>query len=488
MKITIKNVITTLLFQILAILCGLIIPKLIISSYGSNVNGLVVSITQFLTYITLLDAGFGAVIKSLLYKPVSTNNKKNIEKILSASEKIFKKITYAFIVYIIILCIIFPYFTSNEFDRFYTMSLIIIISINTFSEYFFGMTHRLYLQSIGKLYVISIIQIITLLLNTALVIILIKLGTSIHIVKLVSALVLITRPIIIKLYVKRKYDLNLKNNNNYVIKQKWNALIQHIAYVVHNNIDVVLITIFLDIKEVSVYSIYLLIVNSIKNVVSSFLGGVDARFGNMIATNDYDRLTSRFKIYINTYNTITTILYVSTLFLILPFVKLYTNGISDIDYIRPLFSYLFVFSGFILMIKQPYYDLVKVVGHFKQTQKGAIIEVILNLIISIVLILKYGLVGVVIGTVISSLVRMIEIMYYVSKNILKISFIYTLKRLFAIIVEIIIIYFIIKYIGNYNINNYFDFIVYALIVTFISSIVVIGINLLVNRKNNYFLN
>ena len=54
MRITIKNVISTLLLQVITVLCGFIVPKLIISTYGSDANGLVVSITQFLGYITLL--------------------------------------------------------------------------------------------------------------------------------------------------------------------------------------------------------------------------------------------------------------------------------------------------------------------------------------------------------------------------------------------------------------------------------------------------
>ena len=82
MKITIKNVITTLLLQIITIISGLIIPKLIICTYGSDVNGLIVSITQFLGYITLLESGLGPLIKSILYKPISKNDNETIKRIL----------------------------------------------------------------------------------------------------------------------------------------------------------------------------------------------------------------------------------------------------------------------------------------------------------------------------------------------------------------------------------------------------------------------
>lgn len=57
-KIAIKNIYTSLMSQIITIICGFIVPKLIIENFGSSVNGLVNSITQFLAYITLLESGF----------------------------------------------------------------------------------------------------------------------------------------------------------------------------------------------------------------------------------------------------------------------------------------------------------------------------------------------------------------------------------------------------------------------------------------------
>ena len=96
-----KNIFSSLLLQVVTIICGFIVPKLIIGQYGSNVNGLIVSITQFLAYITLLEAGFGPVVKAILYKPIANKNKKEIENILKASEKFFKRISLIFIIYII---------------------------------------------------------------------------------------------------------------------------------------------------------------------------------------------------------------------------------------------------------------------------------------------------------------------------------------------------------------------------------------------------
>ena len=68
-KKLIYNTISSLIFQVTTIVCGFILPRLILNAFGSNVNGLVNSITQFLGIISFLELGVGAVVQSALYKP-----------------------------------------------------------------------------------------------------------------------------------------------------------------------------------------------------------------------------------------------------------------------------------------------------------------------------------------------------------------------------------------------------------------------------------
>ena len=105
-KKAVKNIITSLLQQVVTVICGLIVPRAIIGSFGSSVNGLLSSITQFLGYITLMEAGIGPVIKSALYKPIAEKDKAAIEKILKASQRFFRIISGIFIIYLIVLCFI----------------------------------------------------------------------------------------------------------------------------------------------------------------------------------------------------------------------------------------------------------------------------------------------------------------------------------------------------------------------------------------------
>ena len=481
----IKNIITSLFQQVVTLICGLIVPRAIIGAFGSSVNGLTSSITQFLSYITLLEAGIGPVIKSLLYKPIANKDKSQIEKILKASQRFFRVIAIIFIIYLVILCFVYPMIVTNEFETGYTISLILIIAISTFAEYFFGMIYRLYLQAEQKTYVTSSIQIMTTILNTIVVVVLIAFGTNIQIVKLGSAFIFVLRPILQGIYVKKKYNINLKNvTEKYNIKQKWDGLAQHIASVVHNNVDTAIITIFCGTTEVSVYTVYLFVVNGIKNLVQALTGGIDSSFGDMLARKEYDNLNRSFRTYELFYFTLITIVYSVAMVMIIPFIQVYTRGITDANYIRPLFAILIVLAELVWAIRLPYSSITLAAGHFKETKVGAWIEALTNLILSIILVFKFGIIGVTIGTLVAMAIRTIEFMYHTSKYILKRSKKQNIIRVLILVIQVIIISPTeINIIQSIEFNSYFTWIIVAGIMCVINFAIIGIINGIIYRKD-----
>ena len=479
-----KNVISSVVLQIITIVCGFIIPKLIIQNYGSNVNGLVTSITQFLGYIALLESGFGPVVKSLLYKPIAANQKKDIENILSAAEKFFRRIACIFIVYILFLCFIYPLLVNNDFERFYTISLLIIISIGTFAEYFFGMTYRLYLQAEQHSYIISIIQICTTILNALLTIILIKLNYNIHMVKTISAIIFVMRPVLQNIYVKKKYKLNLRNaKKDYLIEKKWDGLAQHVAAVIHDKTDVAILTIFSSVAYVSVYSIYSLVVRGIKNFIISISNSMEATFGDMIAQKEYENLNKKFSIYEYLYFSLTTLLFACTAILIVPFVKVYTTGISDANYIQPVFALLLVSAELFDTLKSPYAVLTYAAGHFKETKKGAWIECVINLLLSVVFVFKFGLIGVAIGTLVAVFIRMTEFIYHSSKYILKRKKRISFSRLLINVVIYIVLILMSNHFLQIDSFSYTEWFIYAVKTFIISCLTVLPINSFIYKND-----
>ena len=482
-KKAIYNIVTNLVLQVMVLIYGFLVPKLIISKFGSAVNGLSASITQFLAYITLLEAGFGPVVKSVLYKPIAKHNTDEISSILKASEKFFRIIAYIFLAYIVILAGIYPFLINNEFGNLYTVSLLLIISVSTFVEYYFGMTYTLFLQADQKNYIISIIRTITYIINIGVVLILIRLEVSIHLVKAITGIIFIARPIIQNIYVKRKYKINLKNTEGtYKIKQKWEGLAQHIAYVIHTNTDITLLTIFCSLSEVSVYSVYTMIMNGIKNMIQVFSNGIDSAFGDMIAKKEKDNLSKKFNIYEIIYFTITAIACISTMILIVPFVQVYTRDVTDTDYIRYTFAYLLVIGEFIWLIRQPYNKIIQAAGHFKQTRNGAWVEALSNIGISIILIFKLGIIGVAIGTAVAMTIRTIEFVYHTNKYIIDRKQKHSIGKILLVICETVIVCILFNYIPLLENNSYYNWLINALIVGSTTLIIVVSLNFIFYRK------
>lgn len=101
--------------------------------------------------------------------------------------------------------------------------------------------------------------------------------------------------------------------------------------------------------------------------------------------------------------------------LIIPFVKLYTVGVADANYIVPVFAVLITLAQASYSIRTPYETMVLAANHFKQTQNSAMIEVVMNVFISIILVFKFGLIGVAIGTLVAMLYRTFYFVYYLKK-------------------------------------------------------------------------
>ena len=409
----------SVIHQIVAIVCGFILPRFFLSNYGSSVNGLVSSITQFLGFISLAECGVGAVVRAAFYKPLADKDNTELSRIVVSSERFFKKIALILLLYTIGLMLLYPMLVSNTFDSFYTASLIAVISISSFAQYYFGMTYRLLLASDQRGYICLLIQTVSIILNTVICVGLMNLGVGVHVVKFVSSLIFMMQPLILSYIGRHQYSINRKIKlEGEPIKQKWNGLAQHIAAVILNNTDTVVLTVFSSLENVSIYSIYFLVVNGVRQLVDSLTNGIQALFGNMLANDEITKLNTYFNWFEWFMHTVTVLTFGLTGVLIVPFVAVYTKGIQDVDYVLPLFGCLMALAQGCYCLRLPYSILILSAGHFKQTQKSAIIEAIINLVISIVSVKHLGLIGVALGTFVAMLYRTIYFAYYLSFNIL----------------------------------------------------------------------
>lgn len=482
-KKTVINTIMSLIQELVSIACSLILPRLILSYYGSKYNGLINSITQFLSCAILLRSGIGGATRAALYKPLAENDKEKINSILKATDVFMKKIAIILLVTIFLGACVYPFFVSNEFNWNYTFLLFMIIGLSTFAESFFGITYLILLQADQKLWLACMIKSICYILNVVISSALIINGFSIIIVKLVSTLIFILYPIIQSWYVKKIYNVNTNvKPNNHAVSQRWDAFWHQVATFVTYNTDMMILTIFSNMLEVSVYSVYNLINNGLRSFILSFSNGLESAFGNMIARNEETALKENFSIMEFVVNSVATICYTSALVLIFPFVSIYTKNVTDVEYIRPLFAILILIAQYLNSIRIPYQLLVQASGHYRQTKPGAIFEVILNILISVVLVFYWGLIGVAIGTLISTAIRTIELSIYVSKIIIKRNKYIMFYNCLISFIEGVFSLYIINCLNFNNPNTYFGWIIESIIIVAITTIIVAIGGIIIYKK------
>lgn len=478
------NIVISLLKQFVILICGIIVPRLLISTFGSEAYGATTSITQFLAYITLLEGGVGGVARAALYKPLAENDMHTVSAIVLEIKKFFRVIAYIYLAYVFVLACSFKYFAHVEvFDWLSTFLLVLAISISTFAQYFIGISYSVLLQAAQRSYIADIINILATILNTIFIILLVFSGSSLILVKFVSSCVFVLRPVLMWLFVKKSFKLekNVKEEKIY-LKQKWDGLAQHIAFFLNTNTDIAVLTIFSNLTSVAVYSIYYMIVSHIQNFASSFSTGMEAVFGDMLAKDEKRELHRAFDYYDMLISYITTILFSVTLVMIMPFVRIYTRGIHDADYVNFPFAIILTLACVVTCLMAPYHNITIAAGYFRQTQVAAYGEAIINIVLSITLVHRFGLIGVAIGTLVAAIFRFSYYAIYLRTHIFNRPALKCIKRELINATSIIFIFLIGELILRFwKVTGYIRWGICAVVIFIIAILFITAINYIFYR-------
>ena len=418
-KVISRNIISSILLQLVTIISGFVIPKVILSYFGSNVNGLISSINQFLNYIQLLEGGLSGVIMSALYRPLAEGDDAAISRVMKAAQQFFQKIAFIFVAYMLGMAFVYPLFVKTGFSYIYSLMLVIVLGSHLFVQYFFALSWKLLLNADRKVYIVSVTQIVIVILNIIAVIVCSRLFKDVLIIKIASAAIYVIQPVIYGTYVKKHYKIDpAAEPDNRALSQRWSGFGINLAYFVHTNTDVAILTLFSTLVNVSVYSVYLMVVNAMKNLVISVSSAIMPSFGKVIVSESRENANRKFELYEFGIYFITTIIFTCGLFLITPFIRVYTSNIHDANYEQYLFGYLLTLAEMAYCYRDSYVTASSAAGHFKQVTKYAVIEVVINLALSLTLVHKLGIVGVAIGTLVSMIYRGIAHVIYLRENIL----------------------------------------------------------------------
>ena len=173
-----------------------------------------------------------------------------------------------------------------------------------------------------------------------------------------------------------------------------------------------------------------------------------------------------------------------TLFLLMPFLRLYTQGVNDINYIDYNLALLFVAIALLTAMRLPMLKTIHYAGHFKLTTPQTLIETGLNLSVSLIGVFFFGIYGVLLGTVVALLYRTNDIIIYSNMKLLKRSPLKTYSIYVLNIAMLLLSQLVFNGIFScWDIFSYLDFICIGSIAIIIAIVMFMGVQYIVFPNN-----
>ena len=471
------NSTATAIHQLITMIVGFITPRIMLSIYGSEINGLVTSVAQFISYFNLVEAGLSSAAVYALYAPLAQNNHSEINSVVTAAKRFYTQTGVAFVALTIGLSVAYPIFLKSDLlSPVYIGILVLILGVNGALEFFTLAKYRVLLTADQKTYILSALSIVHILIQTVLIVVMANFRVHIVLVRFIVLFSVFIRSLLLLSFCKKNYpflDFHVTPNTS-ALNKRWDALNLQILGVVQNGAPVLLLTLFLkNLKLVSVYSVFNMVIAGISGVLGIFISGLSSSFGDIIARKDLPLLQKTYKEFEFAYYFLITVIYSITFITIMPFIRIYTRNITDVQYDLPVIGFLFVLNGLLYNVKTPQGMLVISAGLFKETKMQTTIQTLIAVVLGGVLVFFWGIAGVLIGAIASNLYRDIDLLYFVTKNVTKTSVKHTANRIIRIFICTIITitpFFFIQYTLS-TFLEWFIFAaiagVYALLVTFV---------------------
>ena len=407
MKETKKKYLKTIFFSIFSkaiiFALGILIPRIIILNYGSGANGLLSSVGDIFTYIALIEAGIGVAATQALYKPLSKNDYENVSGVLVATQNYFRRLIKWYALAVLIFSFIYPLVISSEYSYPIVFGVIFVQGISHILTYYFASTLTQLLSADGHEYVSQLISLLAFILNSLSKIILLSFQVNLVVVQCVYCIVNVIQILIIRGYIRKKYpwiNWSAKPQQEALTKKN-KYMINGIAWTIFSSTDTILLSLFCGLAITSIYSVYNLVYTSLSAIIIVFYSSTYFILGQLFHKNK-EKFLTLYSAIENLLTGLTFSLFSVAYVMILPFISLYTNG-ADIQYIDRYLPLLFALVQIVSNARLLSGHVVNICNQPQLIIKDSIIEMAINLILSIVLVNFIGIHGVLIATVVAFL-------------------------------------------------------------------------------------
>ena len=490
-----KSIINSLYGIIIVILNTVIsfITRIYLIKYlGIEVLGLNGLFTEVIAMMSLAELGVGMAIIYSLYQPLHELNYKKISQLMNLYKTAYNYIALiTFLLGLALLPFIHLLITDIDYPNSYIRLIFFIFVLNTTSSYLFSYKTAL-LNADQKQYITSIIFAIIKLIFTIIIIASIIFTKNYTLYLSILVIQNIISNIVISKYVDKYYpyinykDKLPKEDRNIIFKNIKNIFIKRLSGVITSSSTNVLISTLVSTVQVGFYSNYISLFSPFKILRNQIANGVTASIGNLSVSETPEkciivlkRLTFLFFIY-----------GVATSSFLL--------GVGDIlislwigkEYIMPsIIITIAVFNLYIDFTCVPLWQYLEVSGLFKQDRNIAILGSSVNLLVAIIFGIKYGIVGIFMGTVCTQTLQLIlktRLLFKNKYSTSPLTYYYIFFKILLAFIAIVIIQNL--FIINISLNNiYLEFLIKS-IISIIETIIICSLLFYRSDELSYCLN
>ncbi len=409
-KSSFKNMITAVSSNVLTIIVGLVAQAVFIKILGSEYLGLNGLFSNVISMLGIVELGMGSAIIYNMYKPIAENNHEKIKSLMQFYKKSYRIIT---LIISIIGIMIIPFIKYIVDIESVTVGInvylvYILFLLETICSYILSYKRSM-LYADQKEYITNIIHMgYTILVNTMQLTFL-YFTHDYYLYLIIKVMMRLVENIVISSYVNRRYSYLLDNNVTKLdsktekdIFQKIRALFFHkIGTFIVSGTDNIIISKYLGLVTVGLYSNYYMIINAVQTVINHIIQATRASVGNLLVT---ESKTKQFDIFNK-----------------IRFVNFWISCFSSICIFVIMDSFITIWIGykfvlptkvllvlvinfFIVLSRSTYGAFKEAAGIFYEDRFVPIIESLLNIVLSIIFVKKFGLMGVFMGTIASGLV------------------------------------------------------------------------------------
>ena len=422
---SILNGTSSLISQFVIIILGFVSRTIFINCLGDEILGLNGTFTNILSILSVTELGIGSSVAYCLYKPVYEDDKEKIAGIMN----LFKKAYFVIGIVIFSLSLAITPFISlfikdYTLDLNYIRMIFVLYAFNSTISYFLG-SYRTMFFACQKNFIVTIVDFVSKTLLQLFQIV-ILLTTKNYVLYLLLVTVSNTLSNLIISRVCFKQFPYLKNNKTKIDDESKKRIINTIKYLSISSLisvgvfgtDNLIISSFIGITVSGIYSNYTMIIQNIQTLFTSLLNGITASLGNMIAEGNKEKINKIFNVYDFAYFLLACFTTISLFILLEPFIG--NIWIRKSEYVLPVSTtFVLCVNNYMTFKRQPIWQYQNTSGIFKHFLPYSFIELVLNLVVSIVAAIKLGLIGVFIGTTVAYLVSWFGQTFVVHKHVLE---------------------------------------------------------------------